>query len=95
MNKKANLLFFGNFHNMSLTDFTWGMNAMMDDSAYLYDSMVKDFYHLGQVLGVKYRQLRISFTIFMYGLIISVLSFTIAFILSPAGTSIQHLIDFE
>lgn len=95
MNKKANLLFFGNFHKMTLTDFTWGMNAMMDDSAYLYDSMVKDFYHLGQVLGVKYRQLRISFTIFMYGLIISVLAFTIAFILSPAGTSIQHLIDLE
>lgn len=95
MHKKANLLFFGNFHKMSLTDFTWGMNAMMEDSAYLYDSMVKDFYHLGQVLGVKYRQLRISFTIFMYGLIISVLAFTIAFILSPAGTSIQHLIDLE
>lgn len=95
MNKKANLLFFGNFHKMSLTDFTWGMNAMMDDRAYLYDSMVKDFYHLGQVLGVKYRQLRISFTIFMYGLIISVLAFTIAFILSPAGTSIQHLIDLD
>lgn len=81
--KKTNLLFFGNFFKMPLTDFQWGMNKMMSDKEYLYGSMVKDFYFLGQVLGRKYKYLRICYTIFMYGLIISVLAYTIAFILNP------------
>lgn len=82
-NKKSNLLFFGNFYNMKLEDFSWGMKSLMEDQEYLYDSMIKDFYNLGQVLGVKYKHLRMCYTIFMYGLIISVVSFGIAFFSSP------------
>ena len=85
--KKTNLLFFGNFFKMPLTDFQWGMDKMMSDKEYLYGSMVKDFYFLGQVLGRKYKYLRICYTIFMYGLIISVLAYTIAFILNPEQQS--------
>ena len=73
--KKSNLLFFGNFYNMKLEDFSWGMKSLMEDQEYLYDSMIKDFYNLGQVLGIKYKHLRMCYTIFMYGLIISVLAF--------------------
>ena len=91
--KKANLLFFGNFYNMNLEDFSWGMKEMMNDKDYLYESMTKDFYHLGQVLGVKYKQLRICYTIFMYGVIISVIAYAIAFILNPHGTDIGPLIE--
>ncbi|MFT5618801.1 MAG: HD superfamily phosphodiesterase [Arenicella sp.] len=76
--KKANLLFFGNFHSMSLEDYEWGMNRMMQDSDYLYGSLIRDIYFLGAVLGKKYRLLRISYTIFMFGLIISVIAFIIA-----------------
>jgi hypothetical protein len=36
-NKKANLLFFGNFYKMNLEDFAWGMNEMIGDKKYLYD----------------------------------------------------------
>lgn len=82
-NKKSNLLFFGNFYNMKLEDFSWGMKSLMEDQEYLYDSMIKDFYNLGQVLGVKYKHLRMCYTIFMSGLIISVVSFGIAFFSSP------------
>ena len=81
--KKTNLLFFGNFFNMPLDDFEWGMSEMMNDKDYLYSSMVKDFYFLGQVLGRKYRNLRICYSIFMYGLIIAVLAYVVAFILNP------------
>lgn len=77
-NKKANLLFFGNFHNMKLTDFEWGMNQLINDSEYLYGSMIRDIYFLGAVLGKKYHLLRTSYTIFMYGLIVSVIAFLIA-----------------
>ena len=90
--KKVNLLFFGNFHKMTLNDFKWGMKEMMKDKEFLYDNMIMDFYYLGQVLGQKYQKLRICYTFFMYGLIISVLAFAIAFIMYP-GTDLGPLIE--
>lgn len=90
--KKVNLLFFGNFHKMSLNDFSWGMKEMMKDKDFLYENMIMDFYYLGQVLGQKYQKLRICYTIFMYGLIISVIAFAIAFVLYP-GTELGPLIE--
>ena len=92
-NKKANLLFFGNFYNMDLNDFNWGMKEMMVDKVYLYENMIKDFYFLGQVLGKKYKQLRFCYTIFMYGIILSVIAFAIAFILFPQGMDIGPIIE--
>ncbi|MBP1678836.1 MAG: metal dependent phosphohydrolase [Bacteroidetes bacterium] len=76
-NKKANLLFFGNFYKMSLEDFEWGMNAMMNDREYLYGAMIRDFFSLGQVVGRKYFHLRIAYIVFMYGIGLAVLSFVI------------------
>jgi len=81
--KKANLLFFGNFFNMDLKNFEWGMRELINDKDYLYVSMIKDFYYLGQVLGYKYKYLRLCYNVFMYGLIISIIAFTIAIILYP------------
>src|SRR3712207_7617265 len=43
-----------------------------------YGSMIKDVYFLGIVLAQKYRYLRISYNIFMYGLIVAVLAFGIS-----------------
>jgi carbon starvation protein CstA len=82
--KRANLLFFGNFYNSRLEDFEWGMKEMMNDREYLYGSMIRDLYYLGRVLGKKYRMLRICYTIFMYGLVVSVLAFLIALLTAPA-----------
>lgn len=78
-NKKVNLLFFGNFHKMSLNDFEWAMSEMMQDREYLYSSMKKDLYFLGLVLDKKYKILRITYSVFMIGIVISVISFAIAF----------------
>ena len=80
-NKKTNLLFFGNFYKMTLPDFDWAMNEMLNDKNYLYSSIVKDNYFLGVVLAKKYRLLRIAYNIFMYGLILTMLAFALAFIL--------------
>ena len=80
INRTANLLFFGNFHNMSLEEFQWGVNEMLKDPEYLYGSMSKDLYFLGIVLAQKYEYLSYCYNIFMYGLIISVSSFGIAFL---------------
>ena len=80
-NKTANLLFFGNFYNMKLDDFNYGFHEMMNDKQFLYDSLTKDFYFLGQVLGKKYRYLSICYLVFLVGIIASVLSFIIALLL--------------
>ena len=78
-NKKVNLLFFGNFHKMNLKDFEWAMGEMMEDRDYLYSAMKKDLYFLGLVLNRKYKILRLTYTIFMIGIIVSVIAFTVAF----------------
>lgn len=77
-NKKTNLLFFGNFHKMDLDKYQWGMKEMMHDADYLYTSLIKDIYYLGVVLGKKYKLLRVSYSIFMFGFVISILAFVIA-----------------
>jgi hypothetical protein len=64
---------------MSLPDFEWAMGEMMQDRDYLYSSMKKDLYFLGKVLDRKYKILRLTYTVFMVGIIISVLAFAIAF----------------
>jgi predicted metal-dependent HD superfamily phosphohydrolase len=86
-NKKTNLLFFGNFHKMGYTDYDWAMTELLADKNYLYSSMIKDTYFLGIVLAKKYKFLRIAYNIFMYGLILSMIAFTIAF-LTPGATEI-------
>jgi len=88
--KRTNLLFFGNFHNMSLDDYSWGMTEMLGDKQYMNSSMVKDQYFLGVVLAKKYRLLRIAYNIFMYGLILSMIAFVIAFLVpNPIDTYIN------
>ncbi|UFH54272.1 Pycsar system effector family protein [Spirosoma sp. KNUC1025] len=77
--KKANLLFFGNFYNMTLEDYEGGVRAMMGDSDFLYSSMTRDIYFLGVVLSKKYKLLRVAYNIFMFGFIVSILAFILAF----------------
>jgi predicted metal-dependent HD superfamily phosphohydrolase len=79
--KRTNLLFFGNFHSMDIDNYEWAMKEMMKDGDYLYGSLIKDIYYLGKVLGRKYKFLRISYNIFMFGFVLSVLSFVIALFL--------------
>ena len=78
-NKKVNLLFFGNFHQMKLDEFEWAMEEMMKDRDYLYSSLTKDLYFLGLVLNRKYSLLRTTYTVFMIGIIVSVAAFAISF----------------
>jgi len=80
-NKKVDLLFFGNFFKMPLVDFEFGMKKMMDDSDFLYDNLIRDIYAQGQILGRKFRLLRFSYNIFMYGTASTVIAYIISFFL--------------
>ncbi|MEY4903617.1 MAG: hypothetical protein RLZZ292_1432 [Bacteroidota bacterium] len=79
LQKKSNLLFFGNFYRMKLDDFQWGIGEMIKDNEFLYSTMTRDIYYLGVVLAKKYRYLSLCYNIFMYGTIVSALAFAIAF----------------
>jgi predicted metal-dependent HD superfamily phosphohydrolase len=78
--RKVNLLFFGNFTRLDLEDFQSGMHDIMRDKNTLYNNMITDIYYLGEVLKRKYALLRVSYTIFMIGLILTVVSFIVAMI---------------
>ena len=69
---KANILFFGTFVNMSEDEFLAGMWELMDDRERTYTNMMRDLYGLGTVLETKYRLLRISYTVFVIGLVAGV-----------------------
>lgn len=77
--RKVNLLFFGNFHKMKLEEYEWALGEVIKDKDYLYNSLTKDLYYLGVVLHRKYKILRVTYTIFLTGVIISVIAFIIAF----------------
>lgn len=76
--KKVNLLFFGNFHKMKLQDYEWAIQELIKDQTYVYSSLTKDLYFLGLVLNRKYKLLRWTYTIFMIGMILSVIAFFVA-----------------
>ncbi|ALM08790.1 phosphohydrolase [Sediminicola sp. YIK13] len=77
--KRVNLLFFGNFHQMGLKEYEWAINELIKDRDYIYSSLTKDLYFLGLVLNRKYKLLRWTYTIFMIGMIVSVIAFAIFF----------------
>ena len=84
-NKRVNLLFFGNFFNMKMDEYEWAVKEMMKDSNYLYTSMIRDQYSLGKVIGKKYKLLRVAYTVFMVGLILSSILFAIFILAFPAA----------
>jgi predicted metal-dependent HD superfamily phosphohydrolase len=78
LDKKTNLLFFGNFYKAPFEQYDTAMRKMMKDPDYLYGSLIKDIYFLAVVLGRKYKLIRLAYYIFMVGIVISVVAFAIA-----------------
>ena len=87
LNRKTNLLFFGNFFKSELEEYKWGMSTMMKDPDYLYGTLVDDIYYLGKVLGRKYRLVRIAYSVFMIGIIVSAFAFIIAIVFNRSAPS--------
>lgn len=77
---KANILFFGNFTSLAEEEFVDGMEHLIREPERAYRNMIRDIYGLGSVLETKYRLLRTSYTIFMFGLIAGVLLFLVALV---------------
>lgn len=90
--KRVNLLFFGNFHQMKLEEYEWAIQELIKDKEYVYSSLTKDLYFLGLVLNRKYKILRWTYTIFIIGIVLSVIAFWISFSLYGSKRALQELV---
>lgn len=79
LKNNGNVLFFGNFHKMSIQEFENEMDNIMRNKEILYMALTKDLYYLGEVLWYKYALLKIAYNFFIIGIITTVISFVIAF----------------
>ena len=78
--RKSNLFFFGNFYRMTFEEYEQGMNATVADGTILDTTIMRDLFFLGRTLGSKYSYLRKCYTIFMYGIILTVICFLVVFV---------------
>jgi len=76
---EGNILFFGNFANMTEEDFLYGMTELIQDKTIIYEAMIRNIYALGVVLNKKFALLQVAYTSFMIALIIGVTSFIAVF----------------
>ncbi len=90
--KRVNLLFFGNFHQMKLEEYEWAIQELIKDKDYVYSSLTKDLYFLGLVLNRKYRILRWTYTTFIIGIVISVFAFWLSFTLYGSERVFSELV---
>ncbi|MEN8120792.1 MAG: Pycsar system effector family protein [Bacteroidota bacterium] len=75
--KKTNLIFYGNFYNMDYDEYDRAVRDMLSDQELLFSNLNRDQYELGKILGRKFKLLHHSYTIFLYGFIISAISFIV------------------
>lgn len=67
---KANLLYFNNFIQLTEEQYADAMYKTIEDTENIYRMMSKHIYNLGVVLSRKYFLLRISYSVFLGGIII-------------------------
>lgn len=70
---EENLAFFGSFSQLPRAEFAAKMEERLKDPNALYGTLVNDLHGLGKSLERKYRLLRMAYTIFLAGLVASVL----------------------
>lgn len=73
--KTARLTTFDDFYQVPLPDYEWAVGEMLQDREFLYNTLIRDMYRLGADLAVRYKNIRLSYQIFLTGLILSLLSF--------------------
>lgn len=79
----TNLFFFGNFFKMNLPEYREGLLKVVNDETTLDNSIVTDLFFLGKALGVKFQRLRTCYSVFMVGMIVTVLIFVVTFLVTP------------
>jgi hypothetical protein len=75
---KIDLLFFGDYLALSSEEYKTAMKEMITNNEHLHDSMIENIYRQGKVMERKYRLLKITYSVFMIGFPLVLISFLIA-----------------
>ena len=78
---EINILFFGDYSRLSLPEYKKAMRDTYKSKTEVYDSLSRDIYYQGIVLKWKFKYINIAYNVFMYGFIITILAFILAFAL--------------
>ena len=81
----VNLLFFGEFLNLSSEEFAEAMRNLIVDRNLVYSKMTRQIYSIGLVLEKKYLRLQIAYNIFLATLVMAVSLFLYASVSSSSG----------
>ena len=73
--QSADLMTFEDFSGMRLADYQESVMQTITDGKTLYPSIITDIHELGVKLARKYRMIRTSYLIFLYGIILSIVLF--------------------
>jgi predicted metal-dependent HD superfamily phosphohydrolase len=76
---QANLFFFGNFFRMSFEEYREGMRTVVSRNVNLENAIMRDLFFLGKSLGNKYKQLRVCYNVFVFGMMLTVVVFAICY----------------
>jgi len=77
--KREGIMYSSNIDTMSIDEYLDSLNEIFKSENAFYANLNIDMYYQGKSMNRKYRMLRIAYTIFLTGLIISVVSFLIVF----------------
>jgi hypothetical protein len=79
--EKRSLLFFENIWELSTEEYIDQMEKMLDSSKDMYQHMIIDIHNQSKVLHRKYNLLSKAYTVFIFGFIISILTFVLLWLL--------------
>ncbi|QJW90142.1 metal-dependent phosphohydrolase [Spirosoma taeanense] len=65
--RTIDLLFFGDFTRLTADAYRTGVKDVMNNPERLYDTMIDNLYLQGKVLEQKYKLLKISYNLFLFG----------------------------
>ena len=77
----GNLMFYGNFQDMTQEEYVESVVNLMDKGDELYKTIAKDTYYLGKTMNKKFKLLRRSFNTFLIGVTLSVAAFVVCHLL--------------
>ncbi|RFM27346.1 Pycsar system effector family protein [Deminuibacter soli] len=75
--REVNLMFFGSFYKLMPHEYTAGIRELAGDEEKLMHAMTRDGFFLARALGKKYLLLRYAYSVFMVGLIVSIVAFAV------------------
>lgn len=79
--KEARLTTFDDFYQMPLKEYEWAVGEMLQDRQFLYNTLIRDMHRLGVDLAIRYKNIRLSYHVFLTGLIFSIFMFAACYVI--------------